>query len=361
MQIDRIKQFVGNRTISIVEAMQKIDENGEGILFIADDEGVLLGSISDGDIRRWLIKTGNLNTDADKVMTRSPVFLYAEEEDRALMLMKQKAINAVPILDRNKRIKDIILLSSIDENNKTGVRGLEDVSVVIMAGGRGSRLYPYTKILPKPLIPIGEIPIVERIIDSFRKYDVAGFYMSINYKKGMIKSYFKEMESDYPIRYVEEDMPLGTAGSIKLIEDPPDKPFFVTNCDILILADYADIYDHHINAKNDITIVSALKNITVPYGVLDTGVNGELMAIREKPRNSYLINTGMYILDPKLIDLIPDKKEYHMTGLIDDVLKNGGKVGMYPVSEDSFLDMGEFSEMKRMEDKLNIMIPTQDV
>ena len=151
------------------------------------------------------------------------------------------------------------------------------------------------------------------------------------------------------MKYIEEDKPLGTCGSIKLIDEKFNDSVFVANCDTLILADYGDIYDHHKKVNNAITVVSALKNMTVPYGVLTTKENGEIINIEEKPQLSYLINTGMYLFKPEIISLIPDGVTFHMTDLIYAVMKNGGKVGMYPISEDSFLDMGEFSEMRRME------------
>lgn len=179
--------------------------------------------------------------------------------------------------------------------------------------------------------------------------------MTVNYKKSMIKSYFGELNPEYNIRYVEEDKPLGTGGSIKLIKEKFKKPLFVVNCDALVFADYFDIYQYHRKAENDITIVSSLKNITIPYGVLHSKENGQLTGIEEKPKLSYFINTGMYIINPSVIDKIPVNTVFHMTDLVDSVMRDKGKVGMYPVSEDSFLDMGEFGEMRRMEEKLNIV------
>ena len=224
-----------------------------------------------------------------------------------------------------------------------------------MAGGKGTRLYPYTKILPKPLIPIGDTPILERIFNRFAEFGVKRFYLTVNYKKNMIRSYFDEVNPNYEIVYIEENKPLGTGGSIKLINEKFNCPIIVANCDSLINADYNDLYKYHIASGNVITIVSSLKRITVPYGVLKTKENGELVEMEEKPKLSYFINTGMYVVNPEVIKLIPSDKMYHMTHLVDDVKKNGGKVGMYPISEDSFLDMGEFDEMRRMEQKLNIL------
>lgn len=353
MEMEKIKELVGRNSLSVVDAMEKIDVNANGILFIVDENNSLVGTLTDGDIRRWLLKSGELTVTVTEVMNTSPYLLHVQNKNKAIKMLKEKHITAIPIVDDNKKIVDICLLSDFGEDKRKG--DLSKVSVVIMAGGKGTRLYPYTKILPKPLIPIGDTPIVERIIDYYTEFGIQKFYMTVNYKKAMIRSYFDDMSHSYDIRYVEEGKPLGTGGSIKLITDKFSNPIFVTNCDALILADYYDIYKFHVENKNDITMVSALKNFQVPYGVLHTGDNGIIESMDEKPKISYFINTGMYIINPETIDLIPDNTMFHMTQLVDKVMAEGGKVGTYPVSEDSFLDMGELDEMKRMEEKLGIV------
>lgn len=355
MNKDRLVRFIGKPVLSAVDAMEMIDSNAKRVLFITDDNETLVGCVTDGDIRRWLLKAGSLSAPVSELMNKNPKYLFSSEASKASALMREKSITAVPILNKSMQIVDIAVLdeesSAFDERVK---RPLENVSVVVMAGGKGTRLYPYTKILPKPLIPIGDTPIVERIIECFTEYDINNIYMTVNYKKGMIKSYFGDLNPSYSITYVEEDKPLGTGGSIRLIDDKFEKPLFVTNCDALILADYADIYDYHVKSGNMVTMVAALKNIVVPYGVLNFGANGELEGMEEKPKLSYFINTGMYVINPEAIELIPEGELFHMTHLVEKIMESGGKVGTYPISEDSFLDMGEFSEMHRMEQKLNI-------
>lgn len=354
MDADRLNKFIGREHLTIVDAMEKIDQNARGILFIVDEENKLIGALTDGDIRRWIMNAGEITSVVSNAMNKQPKNLSLAEKHDAVKIMREKSITAIPIIDNLGKIVDIVVLSEI-ENSKVHRESLSGIPVVVMAGGKGTRLYPYTKILPKPLIPIGDTPIVERIIDYYTEYSINSFYMTVNYKKAMIRSYFEELKPAYSIKFIEETKPLGTGGSIKLIEDKFDRPIFITNCDALILADYNDIYQYHLKAGNDITMVSALKNIHVPYGVLHTGDNGELEYIEEKPKLSYFINTGMYIINPETIELIPDDVMFHMTHLVEAVRNNGGKVGTYPVSEDSFLDMGEFDEMKRMEEKLHIV------
>ena len=355
MNKERIADFTSKLPLTVVEAMAKIDgdSHAAGLVFIVDDHNRLMGCITDGDIRRWILKGGELSASVEQVMHKNPIFLNIYDRDKAKEVMLDKVIRAIPIVDEANQVVDIVLSQEVKHIKSQ--KSLKDVSVVIMAGGKGTRLYPYTKILPKPLIPIGDTPIVERIIDCYVEYGIDEYYMTVNYKKGMLRSYFNDLAHNYNVKFVEEDKPLGTGGSIKLIDDKFDKPLFVTNCDALIRADYADIYDHHIKCGNDITMVSALKNITVPYGVVNSGENGELISLEEKPTLSYFINTGMYVINPETIELIPDDIMFHMTHLVEKVMKNGGKVGTYPISEDSFLDMGEFEEMKRMEQKLNII------
>lgn len=354
MKIELQEKFILQETLSIADAMSQIDINARGILFIVDDENRLVGTLTDGDIRRWILNKGDLSSPVYMAMNRVPKSLKSNERDIANQYMRDNQITAVPIVDEYNIIKDIIFLNADSFISTSGrINSLVGIPVIIMAGGKGTRLYPYTKILPKPLIPIGETPIVERIIGRFLLHGINRFYMTLNYKKGMIKSYFNDLEPEYRIEYIEEDKPLGTAGSIKLIDEKFNKPIFVTNCDALIMADYADIYEHHINSRNEITMVTALKNITIPYGVVNTGDNGELLTMEEKPKMSYFVNTGMYVVNPGVINEIPDDELFHMTNLIEKVMNNGGKVGTYPISEDSFLDMGEFDEMKRMEQKLN--------
>lgn len=354
MEAEKLNSFIGNESLTIVDAMGKIDENNNGILFIVDEKNKLVGSISDGDIRRWILKAGEITASVSNAMNMTPKYLNNNTKQQALQVMKEYLIRAVPILLNNGEIEDILLLSDIEEDYD--MKGdLSGVPVVVMAGGKGTRLYPYTKILPKPLVPIGDTPIVERIINYYTDFGIKSFYMTVNYKKAMIRSYFDEVEKDYLIKYVEEDKPLGTGGSIKLIKDKFDGPLFITNCDALILSDYYDIYQYHLKSGNDITMVSALKNFQVPYGVMHTGSNGVLESMEEKPKLSCFINTGMYIINPETIKLIPDDTMFHMTHLVEKVMEQGGKVGTYPVSEDSFLDMGELDEMKRMEEKLGII------
>lgn len=353
MKKEDIKDFVILDTSLLIDAMKKIDNNGKGILYVLNEKEQLIGVISDGDIRRWLIRTGELNNiRVELVMNNNPKVVTNKDLSSAIEKMEQYSLTSIPLISLKNKILDIYFIGAFKITESVRNESLKGVPVIIMAGGKGTRLYPYTKILPKPLIPIGDIPIVERIINKFLEYGTEEFYFTVNYKKEMIKSYFQEIKRNYRIKYIEEDKPLGTCGSITLIDEEFDKPIIVSNCDILIYADYEDIYKHHLKSGNEITVITSAKNIQIPYGVINSTENGKIESVDEKPKFSYFINTGMYILNPNLIDEIPKDEVFHMTDLVTKLLKEKRDVGIYPISEDAFLDMGEFEEMDRMEKKL---------
>jgi NDP-sugar pyrophosphorylase family protein len=200
--------------------------------------------------------------------------------------------------------------------------------------------------LPKPLIPIDNKPIIEIIMDEFAKFSINNFYISINYKKEIIKAYFKEQKSNYNIEFIEETKPGGTAGSLKLLEGKIKTTFFVSNCDIIIKDDYKKIYNFHKKNNFNLTLVGSIKHHTIPYGVCKIGNGGILKKIVEKPESDMLINTGMYILSPEVFNFIPKNKFYNMTDLINIMKKNDYKVGVYPISEKSWMDIGEWGKYK---------------
>ena len=206
--------------------------------------------------------------------------------------------------------------------------------------------------MPKPLIPVGEMPILEHIIHRFRGFGCTDFRLVVNYKKGMIKSYFNELEKDYTVQYVEEEQPLGTGGGLCLLKGQIDSTFFLSNCDILIDADFGDIYNHHKAQGNVITMVCAFKHFTVPYGVIELGEGGEIQAMREKPEMNFLTNTGVYVVEPEVIRDLEDGKKQGFTDIIDKYRAMGRRVGVYPISESSWMDMGQIEELDAMRRRL---------
>ena len=343
-----LNDFVVSKTASVKQAMEKMDKNARKIIYVLQD-GKLVGSLSDGDVRRFILKDGSIQASVCDAMYSTPTYIFNNQIDSAHELMNKKHIESVPVLNEDFSIKSIIF-KSFELVHSEELR----LPVVIMAGGKGTRLYPYTKILPKPLIPIGDTPIMERIINKFHEFGCSNFIVSVNYKKNMIRSYFNDIEHAYDMTYIEETKPLGTGGSLNLMKDLLKETFFVSNCDILVDADYADIELFHKGNKHSVTIVASIKNMQIPYGVLKLDEQGLLESTEEKPEFSYLINTGMYMIEPEILDLVPDDEFADLPTIIMAAKENGLKVGVYPVSENSWLDMGQIKEMEQMIDSLGV-------
>jgi NDP-sugar pyrophosphorylase family protein len=217
-----------------------------------------------------------------------------------------------------------------------------------MAGGKGTRLKPITNVIPKPLVPVGDKTILEIIMDQFESIGCHKFYMSVNYKADIMKYYLSQLPHQYDIEFFMEDKPLGTIGSVSLLKGKINTPFFVSNCDSINEQDYRDVYDYHVSNHNDMTIVTMVKSFKIPYGVIETGEDGLMTALKEKPEQTNQVNTGVYVLNPDLIDEIPEGVFFHITHLMEKVQKRGGRVGCFPVSEQSWKDMGEWSEYLKM-------------
>ncbi|WP_294376373.1 nucleotidyltransferase family protein [uncultured Clostridium sp.] len=344
--MENIEDILIHKDISIREAIKKLDCTAKKILLVVENKR-LIGTITDGDIRRWILNNGDFEKEVFNIMNMHPKYVSEKDLCNSKVIMENYSIEALPIVNENKELIDIIFLNDkINEKNK--IHKNITNPVVIMAGGKGTRLYPYTKILPKPLIPIGDESIIERIIDRFRKFGCTNFYFTVNYKKNMIKAYFDDMSKDYEINYIEEEKFLGTAGSLYLLKNRINETFFVSNCDVLIEADYYDILKYHKEKKNKITMVTSLKNYKIPYGVIKLNNNGQVEQTIEKPEYSYLINAGFYILEPDVLKDIPENKFFHITDLINKYLEEGKRVGTYPIRENAWFDMGEFKEMDRM-------------
>lgn len=333
---------------TILDAMQQLDKSAKKVLFIQKND-VLLASLSDGDIRRWIMNKGDLQASVKFAANYQPQFLYEEQKDLAMLVMKEHRIDAIPIIDKHHVIRDIILFNA--PKWKHDIFDC-DIPVVIMAGGLGSRLSPYTKILPKPLIPIGDYPISEHVINLFCTYGCKRFFMIVNYKRNMIKAYFDDLEKQYSLNFIEEEKALGTGGGISLLKGIITETFILTNCDILINADLTKAYRHHIASNNLITMICSLKNFTIPYGVVNIGEDGIIDSMDEKPSLSFFTNTGCYFVEPEVIDRLDYNIPIDFPSIIQNYIKEGKKVGVFPVGEEAWLDMGQLDELEKMKTKL---------
>lgn len=341
-----MNEILIEKDISIREAIKKLDSTAKKILLVVENEK-LIGTVTDGDIRRWILKNGDFEKEVSNIMNSNPKFINERDKYNAKNIMESYFVDALPIVDDNKNLIDIVFWND-NINHRNSINKKISNPVVIMAGGKGTRLYPYTQILPKPLIPIGDKSIIERIIERFEEFGCKNFYCTVNYKKNMIKAYFDEIQKNYEINYIEEEKFLGTAGSLYLLKDRIKETFFVSNCDILVEADYDDILNYHKIKKNKITMVTSLKNYKIPYGVIKLTDKGQVSQTIEKPEYSYLINAGFYVLEPEVLNDIPENKFFHITDLINMYIDSGKRVGTYPIRENAWFDMGEFKEMDRM-------------
>lgn len=344
-----LSKFFITKNFTIRSAIEQLDKTAKKILLILENQK-LVGIITDGDIRRWLLKNGDLALPVELIMNKNPIFLPIEERIKGESLMLKYGVEAIPLVNKEHEVIDILFWNQLYEN-RFYYSDTEQTPVVIMAGGKGTRLYPYTKIVPKPLIPIGDIPIVERIINHFLAYNFNQFYLTMNYKKEMIKAYFNQ-ELPYKLSLIEEDTPLGTAGSLSLLKDMLKETFFVSNCDILVEENYSHILKYHHENGYKLTVVTVLKNYVIPYGVIGLKENGCVECLNEKPRYEFLVNAGMYILEPEVLNYIEPNKYLDMTSLINICLQNNQKVGTYPITDNAWLDMGEFKEMQNMIERL---------
>ncbi len=338
---------------TIHQAMQQLDRGGRRILLILEPDGRLEGVLTDGDIRRFILKNGDLRASITEVFTRQPITLPVAERHRASEVMLERRIDAIPLVDTEGRVTDVVFWNTLSGEHPAAAESAPlALPVVIMAGGQGSRLYPYTKILPKPLIPIGDTPIVERILDEFHRFGCDEFFLTVNYKKNMIKSYFGELDAPYRVHFVEEPRPTGTGGSLALVREQLDRTFIVSNCDILIKADYAAIVVHHREAGNAVTLVTSVKHFRIPYGVVHLNDRGGIGRFEEKPESVHLVNTGMYVMEPVVFERLPPREFFHLPELVEACMQAGLRVGVFPVSEDAWMDMGQFDEMDKMMTRL---------
>lgn len=335
---------------TIKQAMAQLDRSGECILLPLRRDGTLIGTVTDGDIRRYVLKGGDLRRPVEEICNRHPVTVregFDEAHVRELMLRRR--IEQIPVLDPAGRLVDLLLWDQVFLKEKRRRSAPLRVPVVIMAGGQGSRLDPFTRIFPKPLVPLGDKPIIQVIMDRFVEQGARRFILTVNYKAEMLKLYFdgvKETRS-YRIEFVTETHPTGTAGSLALLPRDVQGEFFLTNCDILIKADYDQILRHHREQGNDLTVVGSMQHVRVPYGVLELEATGQLSRIAEKPEYDLLANTGFYVLHRRIVKGLPQDRKFDMTELIARVRQEGGRVGVFPVTQGAWSDAGQWAEYFR--------------
>ena len=345
----RLEEILIDENSVIRSAVERLETVRCKVIY-AVDTGKLVASISDGDVRRYVLQGGDTSLPIRCIANYNPTFLVQYEKERLDKIFSRSEIYSVPIVNYNHEVVEIVF------RNGQRVRKVYNLScpVVMMAGGKGTRLFPYTKILPKALIPIGEIPIAERIINNFVDFGCRNFFMVVNHKKDMIRAYFDSIKKDYDLFYIIEEKPLGTGGGLYLLNGKITQDFFLVNCDVIVDADFNEIYSYHKKEHNFVTIVAAIYHYTVPYGVINCDKKMNYLGISEKPEWNYLISTGVYVVDSNLLACMPQETEVQFPDFIEKMKKQDKKIGVYVVEESAYMDMGQIEEMEKMREKLKV-------
>ena len=335
------KQILVKPEITLLKTMKVIDESSLQFAIVIDDEQHLLGTVTDGDIRRSILRGEGLEVKIEDVMNRQPfVEQFGKKHIEYIKLMKDKQIKQLPIVDENNKIINVIFASQ----QSTSVAS--DNTVILMAGGLGTRLRPLTDSTPKPMLHVGNKPILETIIDGFKQYGFANFVLSVNYKKEIIKDYFQDGSAfDVSISYIEEEKRLGTAGALSLLNERPSGPVFVMNGDLLTQVNFEQLLLFHQETNAVATMCVREYEYQIPYGVIETD-GQQLVSIKEKPVHRSFVNAGIYVLSPEVFDFIPQGEFYDMPDLFKQLMDDNSNVSAFPVRE-YWLDIGRISDFER--------------
>lgn len=325
----------------IRDVLQAIERGTVQIALVIGDGDKLLGTVTDGDVRRGILAGADLGDSIEGYYNRNPVIMrQGEDEASVYERMKRRFVNQVPVINDCGQVVDFIVNPDLLPVQTSGV------SVVLMAGGLGSRLRPLTEHCPKPLLKVGGKPILEIILGKFSDYGFRDFYLSVNYKADMIRDYFGDgSKFGVNITYVTEDEPMGTAGALGLLPECPNSPLIVMNGDLLTEVNYKQLLDFHYEQKATATMCVREYDLQVPYGVVKTNKH-RLLKIEEKPNHSFFVNAGIYVLSPEVLDMIPAGKPLDMPVLFDRIVATGGEVVVFPIRE-YWLDIGRMDDFKR--------------
>lgn len=341
-----LDKFIIKNDVTIRDAIKAISESGRGIALFVDEKSKLRGIVNDSDVRGGILKGVDLDSSVEEILNKNPdVAKSSWSKEEIKERLKNIRRRCMPVVDESNVLVNLAFLEEFETHPVVK----KSNPIVIMAGGTGTRLDPFTKIIPKPLIPLGDKPLIGILMDKFSKGGFDNFIISLNYKADMIKTYFNYVENNYNISYVNEaelvkENKLGTIGSLGLMKDLLKETFLVVNCDTIINADYEEMLELHRKSGNALTIVSSIQHVKIPFGVLNIENGGRLKNIAEKPEHTYLVNAGMYILEPRALNYISGKETLDFDKFIDILQENNEKIGTFPISEDLWFDTGQWEE-----------------
>lgn len=332
-------KYCASQKQTLRDAMNQMDKEGVGVLFVLNDNEIMVGMLTDGDVRRAILRGISLAAPIFEIMNSS--FVYGEEGQSKvslLNLMRKIHRRHLPILDKDKRVKNIILLDEIEFRRNHNL-------VVLMVGGFGTRLGSLTKTCPKPMLEVGEKPILENIITAFSDYGFYNFVLSVNYLSNVIEEYFGDGSNwGVEIQYLHEEEPLGTVGALRLLKKIPNEAFFVMNGDLLTRLNFHNLLEYHKDHNVMATMTVIQHESKVPYGVVEHE-GCYIKSIQEKPIQKHYVNAGIYILEPSCLNFIPPSGMFDMTDLIGNLISQKHKVAMFPIHE-YWRDIGLIEELR---------------
>ena len=339
------KKTILKQSNTMQDAVKVLDDEALGIVMIVNGDNKLIGTVTDGDIRRGLIKHLSMNTVLSEVMFREPtVATIDDDSNKILMQMKVLGLMQIPLLDKEKRVVGLETLHHMLSNNR------RENPVFLMAGGFGKRLQPLTNNTPKPLLKVGAKPILESILEQFIEAGFYNFYISIHFKAEMVRDYFGDGSKwNVNIKYVFEESPLGTAGCLGLLpKNLPDMPILMMNGDLLTKVDFVELLNFHLHHGGDATMCVREYDLQVPYGVVKSK-DHLITSIEEKPKHSFFVNAGIYVLNSSMFQDIDGKSYIDMPTLIQDTIDNSGQINMFPVHE-YWLDIGHINQFEKAQE-----------
>lgn len=335
-----MKRLLIHQNADLREALGRMDRGGMGILFVVDEQQKLLGLLTDGDVRRALIRGFTLNSSVVEMMNKDfTSWNWHRSREEAVLFMRTTKCRQLPIINDKRQLVDIILMDELEFLSKEN-------PVVLMVGGLGTRLRPLTNNVPKPMLKMGDKPFLEHILENFVGQGFHNFYFCVNYLAKQIEDYFSNGSAwGAEIYYIYEQKRMGTAGALTLIPDVSDLPLVVMNGDLLTKVDFNVLLDHHIEQRCLATMCVHRHEYQVPYGVV--GTDGlKITGITEKPVQSYLVNAGVYVIEPQCIERIPKNEYYDMPALFNNLLKEGLPASIFPIHE-YWIDIGKLEEYEK--------------
>ncbi|MFD2170091.1 nucleotidyltransferase family protein [Tumebacillus lipolyticus] len=335
------RQILIPPTASILQAIETIDQGALQIALIVSENNRLLGTVTDGDVRRGILRGVSLDRPVADIMNDHPITASSQDtQETILATMKLRRLQQIPILDQSGIVIGVQVLADMLR------AGQRDNWVVLMAGGLGTRLAPLTNECPKPLLKVGSKPLLETIMQNFIEYGFHKFYLSVNYKAEMIRDYFGDgSRFGVEIRYVHEEKRMGTAGALSLLPERPDETFFVMNGDLLTKVNFQQLLDFHGEHGAMGTMCVREYDFQIPYGVVKTDRH-RLQGIVEKPVEHFFVNAGIYVLEPSCIDLIPAGEYYDMPSLFEQLIEQQRETSVFPIRE-YWMDIGQMADYER--------------